>query len=66
MNFQGDVPVCADYGESFVGNLYNSTMLLNCQDDCLPDCDYIAYTYDVRLSDIGELDVEFSDEWLEI
>ena len=54
--------LCEDNGNSFIGNLYNSTMLLKCQKECLPDCEYIIYSHDIQVSKISE-EVIFSEKW---
>ena len=63
---QGEGDVCEDFGAEFIGNLYNSTMLFTCQEECTQDCNQVTYTYNVKISDIneGELNnLAFTDKW---
>ena len=55
--------MCTDYGDAFVANLYNASMLSECQEGCLPDCNYESYPYSVKVTEIGDLDMQFSDRW---
>ena len=56
--------MCNDYGSSFIKFLYNSTMLVNCQKECLSDCDYVVYSHNIKVSDIAD-DIIFSEDWYE-